>query len=97
MSANADKENMKEVVERQVVVATYYAPSSVFKSERKRHQQKHISGGLNTTPFTSTGRKETKKTIILKFLNLIGMRETKWIVSIHKKQKLNWQKITPSN
>ena len=31
MSANADKKNMKEVVERQVVVATYYAPSSVFK------------------------------------------------------------------
>ena len=31
MSANADNKNMKEVVERQVVVATYCAPSSVFK------------------------------------------------------------------
>ena len=31
MSANADKKNMKKIVERQVVVATYYPPESVFK------------------------------------------------------------------
>ena len=36
MSANADKENMKEIVERQVVVVTYYAPSSVFKVPKER-------------------------------------------------------------
>ena len=35
MSANADKEKMKEIVERQVVVVTYYAPS-VFKVPKER-------------------------------------------------------------
>ena len=91
MSAKADKKNMKEVVERQVVVATYYAPSSVFTSTR------HTVIGLNTTPFTSTGRKRTKTTRMLKRLNLTGMRVKELIINGHKKQRLNWQKIAASN
>ena len=66
MSAKDNKEENKNIdVERQVVVATYYAPSSVFTSTR------HTVIGLNTTSFTSTGRKKTKTTKILKRLDLI--------------------------
>ena len=46
MSANADKKNMKEVVERQVVVATYYAPSSVFKVPKGKDINKAHSYGV---------------------------------------------------
>ena len=90
-------EKALEVVERQVVVATYYAHQVCSKFRKEETSTRHTVIGLNTTPFTSTGRKRTKKTIILKVLNLIGMRENIWIVSGHKKQKLNWQKTTPSN
>ena len=46
MSANADKKNMKEVLERQVVVATYYRPSSVFKVPKGKDINKAHSYGV---------------------------------------------------